>query len=619
VVKKLQLEFVLSYVIVLLTLIMAIGLINVYYFRDLVLQKENRTKLSSVWILAPLSIGLHAFAHFIDPFTGGTNIFRILEASSLLLGIAAVGVLAKNTLTSYTFIGTKKRLESEVEKRTHELSASEEQWRKTFDSIQDLISIHDKDFRILQVNKAVSKALGVPREDLLGKHCYEVFHSRSTPWPNCPHKHTLETAESTVEDVVDPSLGGTFHISTFPIFEGGELIGSVHVCRDITGQKEMEEALREERDNAQRYLDIAGTMIVVIDDEQKVRLINKKGCNILGYYELEVIGKNWFDYFVPERLKEDEKTIFKKILAGEMEPVENYENPIVNKDGAERIIAWNNSVLKDEAGNITGTISSGEDVTERKAAEEELKMAYEELKVLEKMKDEFLSNISHELKTPLTSIKSAQELLMEEVEGEQKELIRITTRNIERLDALIGDILFYAELEQLPKELEKEELDFSRMIETAVKVMSTKAFDNEITIETVANGALRIHGDKKSLYKVLFNLMDNAIKFNKRGGIITLSGEKNGGQIRVTIKDSGIGIPKERQGKIFDRFYQMDGSTKRKHPGTGLGLSLAKAIVEKHGGWMGVESEVDKGSTFFFDLPITGKTHKKKLVKSQTH
>ena len=259
-----------------------------------------------------------------------------------------------------------------------------------------------------------------------------------------------------------------------------------------------------------------------------------------------------------------------------------------------------------------------EEITGRKKSEEDLKRAYNDLKTLEKMKDEFLSNISHELKTPLTSIKSAQELLMEAVEGDQRELITIIDRNVDRLDALIGDILCYTDMQQLPLELKKEELDLSRMIDTAVKVLSMKAFDMEVTIDTTVNEGLKVYGDKKSVYKVMFSLLDNAIKFNKKGGLVTLEGMKlDEGRIRVTISDTGIGVPKERQNKIFDRFYQLDGSTKRKYPGAGMGLSLAKAIVEKHSGKIWVESEVGKGSKFIFEIPKDGETQIKELVHQQ--
>ncbi|RLF92898.1 hypothetical protein DRN45_06485, partial [Thermococci archaeon] len=152
---------------------------------------------------------------------------------------------------------------------------------------------------------------------------------------------------------------------------------TLRLTNEINMRKRAEEVLKEERDRAQKYLDVAGVMIIVVGADQKVTLINKRGCEILGYKEKEIIGKNWTDNFVPERNRDEVKTVLKKLFAGEIEPVEYNENVILTKSGKERIIAWHNSVLKDEAGNIIGILSSGEDITERKKMEAELRESEE--------------------------------------------------------------------------------------------------------------------------------------------------------------------------------------------------------------------------------------------------
>lgn len=135
----------------------------------------------------------------------------------------------------------------------------------------------------------------------------------------------------------------------------------------------MDKLPQKDREAVHNYLDIAGIMFVGIDFAQKVTLINKKGCEILGFAENEIIGKNWFDEFVPQRIREEVRTVFTRLLHGETEIAEYYENPVLNKSGTERIIFWHNTVLKDENGSIFGTISSGEDITERKRAEDTIK------------------------------------------------------------------------------------------------------------------------------------------------------------------------------------------------------------------------------------------------------
>ena len=139
-----------------------------------------------------------------------------------------------------------------------------------------------------------------------------------------------------------------------------------------------EQELRREKDRVRSYLDVAGVMLVAIDSEQRVDLINKKGCEILGYNEDEIVGKNWFDCFLPQRLRDPVKAVFERLTAGEIEPIEYYENPVLMRDGSERLMSWHNTVLRNDEGRIVFTLSSGEDITERKQAEDALRKSEEE-------------------------------------------------------------------------------------------------------------------------------------------------------------------------------------------------------------------------------------------------
>ncbi|MFH0731513.1 MAG: PAS domain S-box protein [Candidatus Omnitrophota bacterium] len=150
-------------------------------------------------------------------------------------------------------------------------------------------------------------------------------------------------------------------------------------------RKELEQQLQQEKNTMQNYLDIAGVMLVAIGANEQVTLINKKGCDILGYEKGEVIGKNWFDNFLPEAAKDVARAVFRKLLSGETESVAYHENPILTRTGDEKMVAWHNTVLKDEKGNIIGTLSSGEDITERKKTEMELKKRLHELEVFNKV------------------------------------------------------------------------------------------------------------------------------------------------------------------------------------------------------------------------------------------
>lgn len=143
--------------------------------------------------------------------------------------------------------------------------------------------------------------------------------------------------------------------------------------------KTNEEKLKEERDRMKRYLDIAGVIMLLIDADGKVRMINRKGCEVLGYREEEILGKNWFDHFLPEAVKRELEMVFSRIMAGDIGPFSYVENAVLTKDGRERIIAWHNTFITDESGKIIATLSSGEDITERKRLEAEREALIEKL------------------------------------------------------------------------------------------------------------------------------------------------------------------------------------------------------------------------------------------------
>ena len=162
--------------------------------------------------------------------------------------------------------------------------------------------------------------------------------------------------------------------------------------------KQSEMMVREDKNKLQTYLDIAGAILVVIDANQTISLINKKGCQILGYEEKEIIGKNWFDTFIPEGIREEFRMTFKSFMKGETNPVEYFENPVLTKTGEERMIAWRNAVLRDGKGKVVSTLSSGEDITERKQIEEELRKSRDELELRVRERTAELANAYKELK-----------------------------------------------------------------------------------------------------------------------------------------------------------------------------------------------------------------------------
>jgi len=377
-------------------------------------------------------------------------------------------------------------------------------------------------------------------------------------------------------------------------------------------REQAEQALREERDKAQRYLDLAGTMFVAIDANQRVALINKKGCEILGYEVEEIIGKNWFDTFLPERVKGEVKTVFDKLMALEVEPVEFSENPILTRNGEEKVIAWHNTVLIDEAGNITGTLGSGEDITQRWQAEEKALQA-EALKELDRLRSELLANVSHELRTPLASIKGfASTLLQPDVKWskkEQQDFIQAIDQEADRLSRLISDLLDMSRLETGALKLERANYQISEIIDSVSGRLANLTKHHQLQV-IVPLGLPSVFVDETRIGQVLTNLVENATKYSGRGSPITIEVQPSNDLIIISVTDRGVGIPPGLQDRVFDRFYQAESIATGRKGGTGLGLSICRGIIEALGGKIWIESEVGKGSKFSFSLPVSKREEK---------
>ena len=240
--------------------------------------------------------------------------------------------------------------------------------------------------------------------------------------------------------------------------------------KEAADWKHIQESIRRRNQTAQKYLDIAGVIIVAINVSGQITLINKRGCDILGYPKEELIGKNWFDTFLPEKIREDVRTVFKKLLSGDIEPVEYYQNPVLTREGEKKIIAWYNTLITDESGKIVGTLSSGEDVTERLRAEEALRKANEEIlnfsKELEKLvkerteelreKDRQLieaerlaalgkiaNRVAHELRNPLTVIGGFSRRIYEKTPDDDpnKKYLEIIIRETKELENKVSEII----------------------------------------------------------------------------------------------------------------------------------------------------------------------------------
>jgi two-component system NtrC family sensor kinase len=253
------------------------------------------------------------------------------------------------------------------------LKQSEERFRGIAERSFDAIGTLDLEGTITYVSPSVEKVLGYPANEVLGKSFLEYFppvqHSDATQlFTDLIQGKPLEGIQLELQKKDGTKAIVEFNAS--PMMMKGEVKGVQAVFRDITQRKKIEEMIKLERDRAQRYLDVAGAILRVLDAEGRVTLINRKGCEVLGYANENILGKNWFDSFVPSRVREEVKLTYRSLIEKEGEGY--YENPIITGKGEERLIAWHNTVLKDSKGQTTSILSSGEDITEQKQAEEAL-------------------------------------------------------------------------------------------------------------------------------------------------------------------------------------------------------------------------------------------------------
>src|SRR4030042_1910082 len=243
----------------------------------------------------------------------------------------------------------------------------------------------------------------------------------------------------------------------------------------------------------------------------------------------------------------------------------------------------------------------------------ELEKANQELRKLDEMKSEFVSVASHELRTPLAAIKNAVQLMLQGKTGEinenQKKFLSMAERNINRLTSILNSLLDLSRIESGKIEMKFEELDFKASIEFILSSLKPKADGKSIQLNMEIPEKLpSIYGDREKVEQILTNLVGNAIKFTPEGGEITVSvrpSPRGGNKLAISVRDSGIGISEDQFEKIFEKFHQVEGSLLRSTSGTGLGLAITKGLVEAHHGEIWVESEIGKGSTFTFTLPIS--------------
>ena len=404
-----------------------------------------------------------------------------------------------------------------------------------------------------------------------------------------------------------------------------EADGSMLVLyEDITERKRTEGALAQAHALVQGVLD-AATLVAVIamDEAGTIRLFNRGAELMLGYQAHEVVGKA-----TPAMLHLDEELAARgSELAAELGYAvagfdvfverarlgghEERQWTYVRKDGGRLTVLLAVTALRDPDGRLTGFLGVARDVTKGNLAEAALREARDAAERLAQTRSAFLANMSHEIRTPLNAVLGLAELLLDSgLTAEQRRSLSLIQSAGETLLTLLNDILDFSKIEAEHLQLEDMPFELPHLVETTIGLLGVRARqrDLELLADVEPNVPVTVRGDPTRLRQVLTNLVGNAIKFTATGEVVVhvTSADTPDGHalVRFAVRDTGIGIPPEQLGAIFEEFSQADASTTRKFGGTGLGLAIARRIVTLMGGHLSVTSEVGRGSEFAFTLPM---------------
>ena len=480
----------------------------------------------------------------------------------------------------------------------------------------DAIYFKDTESRILRASRAFARKAGYAEpSELVGRTDHELFAKEHADAARADELRVLATGEiidGQTEREVWPSGRVTWALtSKLPLRDGrGQVVGTFGVSRDITelklAQVELERTEKKYRSIVVNALD----GIFQTTPEGHYLSANPALARIYGFESVEeLIGErtNIAEqlYVNPARREE-----FQRLLQAN-DRIEGFESQVYRRDGQVIWIAENARAVRDLSGQLLYYEGTVEDISARKRAEHELEMARDAALQSARAKSAFLANTSHEIRTPMNGIIGMTRLLLDTpLTQEQRSHLETLRSSAEGLLTILKDILDFSKIESGRMDFEILDFDLRELVEDTVELLAERAFGKHLELTVWIDHRIPplVGGDSGRVRQVLTNLLNNAIKFTMDGEVVVrvelIGEEPEAWMIRCEVTDTGVGIAREALGKIFDPFVQADGSTTRRFGGTGLGLSISRGLMHGMGGELGVTSELEKGSTFWFTLRV---------------
>ncbi|HKP77197.1 MAG TPA: PAS domain S-box protein [Longimicrobiaceae bacterium] len=467
---------------------------------------------------------------------------------------------------------------------------------------------------ILSWNQGAERFKGYTRDEILGKHFSIFYPEEDKAWGKPAWELEVAARDGRLEDEgwrirKDGSRFWANVVITALHDDSGALVGFTKVTRDLTERRAAEEALRESEERFRLMVQsVKDYAIFMLDPTGHIASWNEGAQRIKGYTADEIIGKHFSIFYTDE--EKDWKPPMELEVAGQVGRFED-EGWRLRKDGTR---FWANVIitaLRNARGELIGFGKVTRDLTERKAAEEEAienARRLAEVEASNRTRSEFLASMSHELRTPLNAIGGYTELLALGVRGpiteeQRHDLERIRQSQVHLL-SIINDILNYSRIEAGQVRYDVTAVPLAQAATAVLPMVEPQALAKGLTVrvEDCPGGAVA-RADETKVEQILINLLTNAVKFTPEGGRITVTCLHAGRRVRVSVADTGIGIPEDEVEAVFEPFVQLGRSLTTGHEGTGLGLAISRDLARAMGGDLTLRSELGKGSTFTLFLP----------------